>query len=325
MPRQDQLGAVHTLIHIGCGANPNIDEYISLAQHVWLIDADTEVFVKLEQILQAQDSDLYKNIHTRLALVDVEQRKANFYRYSLSWASGIAPVDEKTQRLYPGLQCLSREEQMTIGIATLVKESLPPTKNENIDNHMLLLGCGYQNEALLQALEDSNELCRFSTVVSLPTHNQCEPIAVPPTLYTLEQSSLELTLKNNSQLLARHPLIKKIKNLKVEAAKDREKLEQQLVESRQQLTERDNQLDKLTKKNKEDAQQVNNVTKMCEDLKQQLEKCTKERNDFKLQLEAKQQELNYRTQKIDEEEIKIEEQLNLIKKLLNKEKVALYE
>lgn len=280
MPKQNQIRAVHTLIHIGCGTNPNIDEYISLAEHVWLIDADTEVLDKLEEIIQAPESESYRNIHTRLALVDTEQGKATFHRYSLPWASGVTPIDEKTQRLYPGLQCLSSEEQTTIAISTLVKECLSSTESEQIDNHMLLLGCGYKNETLLQALEDSDELSRFSTVVVLPIHRHYKPIEVPPTLYAPLQPPLNFTLPSNAQILARNPLIKVIKNLKIEASRDRQELEWQLEEHRHQLneshqqkTELDKQLSQCMQQRDKNAKEVENIANAHEALKEQLVDC----------------------------------------------------
>lgn len=316
MPKQNQLGSVHTLIHIGCGANPNIDEYISLAENVWLIDADTEVIAKLEEITQAQENDAYKNVHTRQALADIEQCKATFYRYSLSWANGITPIDEKTQHLYPGLKCLSSEEHTTTAIATLVKECLLPTEQENIDNHMLLLSCGHQNEPLLQSLEVSNVLCRFRSVVVLPAHRQHKPIAVPPTLYTTIQSSQELTLPSNSQILVEHPLIKVIKDLKEEAAKDRQKLEHQLLDNRQQLAERDqrlaelnderNQTQEVLKGNRQTLEQSRQAEKIAYYKRDEEAKRAEQTASQKDALLAELKEMQWRVEKIQTEHAGLE-------------------
>ena len=143
------------------------------------------------------------------------------------------------------MQCLSSEEKTTIAITALVKECLSSTANENIDNHMLLLDCGYQNEALLQALEVSDELSCFSIVVVIPTYRQQKPIAVPLSLYTPEQPSIKLTLPNNSQILDQLPLIKVIKKLKIEANREHQKLEQRLLEQENQLAECVRQRDEL--------------------------------------------------------------------------------
>lgn len=316
MPKQDQIRAVHTLIHIGCGANPNIDEYISLAEHVWLIDADTEVITKLEEITQAQENDLYKNVHTRLTLVDDKQRKTTFYRYSLPWASGIIPIDEKTQRLYPGLQCLSSEEKTTTAIDTLVKECLSLTESENIDKHMLLLGCGYQNEALLQALEGSEELSRFISVVVLPAHRQQKPIAVPPTLYGSEQSSLNLTLPKSSEILVRHPLIEVIKKMEQEMRQECEKRQQQLLERDQQLAECNKQLSECAQQRNEINNKIEGLNKEKVSLKKQLE----DKDDKIASSKQKVQEQYYRNLRLEQEIIKLEAQLELIKNVLLQEK-----
>ncbi|MGM0855822.1 MAG: hypothetical protein ACQEW0_01905 [Pseudomonadota bacterium] len=268
MPKQDQLGAVHTLIHIGCGASPNIDEYISLAEHVWLIDADTNVLDNLDEIIKATDGDSYINVHTRLALVDADQAKATFYRYSLPWASGVAPVDEKTQRLYPGLKSLSSEEQTTTAIDTLVKECLSFTESENIDNHMLLLDCGYQNEALLQALEVSDEISCFSILVALPAHRQQKSIAVPPSLDSAATPPpTKLTLPANSQILQHHPQVQHHK--------------QQIDEYKRLLKENAQQLKDAAKALRESEALREQDQRSLEISQQQLAERTQQRNEAK--------------------------------------------
>ena len=339
MPIQDQLGAVHTLIHIGCGANPNINEYISLAEHVWLIDADTDVLNKLDEIVQAAESDSYRNVYTRLALADAEQRKAIFYRYSLPWANGVTPVEVKTQDLYPGLQRLSSKEQTTSAISCLVKECLPPERFEANDNHVLLLDCGYQNEQLMQALDVSGEISLFSSIVVLPISHQYQPLIVPPSLFGPVALNLGLTLPEMSICMVQHPLVKKMKRLESEAIDNEYKIKKIAQESDQRLKKTEQyhlEIEKvkiqLTEKNKEiveykrqsdkHAQQAKNTAHENDILKHKLKQCSKERDLVNEQAANDGKKCSHIKEKMSEIEkelyskkIELEKCLNEIKEL----------
>ncbi len=281
MPEHAQPAPYHTLIHIGCGATPNLDEYRALAQHVWLIDADSGALATLEAETEGLDQ-----IHTRHALVDTEERPGTFYRYSLPWASGLAPADDATQRLYPGLRCLSSTEQPTMPIGELIAQCLPA---ESDASHLLLLDIGRHNAELLSALEESGLLSRLTNVFVVPAHRRDQQVSVPPSLYGPVEPPKGLTLPENSQVLERHPLLRQLQRQQQEAKQHRQAREH----SQQQLAERDKQLSELNHQRDEKAKQAESAVKERDALKQQLEQAQQH-------LAEREKQLDERTQQRDE-------------------------
>ncbi|MEX1213617.1 methyltransferase domain-containing protein [Saccharospirillum sp.] len=255
----------HSLIHLGCGVAPNIDEYLALAEHVWLVDADSQVLDNLGTIVQELE-----NVHIVQALADTEQRSGILYRYSLPWANGPIPVDDATQRLYPGLRSQGIEEQPTTAVDTVLSQCLPEAEDQVA--HLLLLDVGNYNATLLQALENSGLLGRLATVIVLPAHRRQQPVPVPPSLLSAETSPNGLTLPSNSQVLARHPLL-----LKLEHAKN------QLAECGQQV---DKTKRSVIKQADEYAQSLTIEQEKSAQLEKERDQYLHQRDDLKLQLEA---------------------------------------
>lgn len=288
MPESSQPAPYHTLIHLGCGASPNLEEYRALAEHIWLIDADTQVLAALEDTAQAME-----NIHFHQALADTEKRPGSFYRYSLPWANGLAPLDDATQRLYPGLRCIGSTQQFTTPVDALLEHCLP--EHDGSTENLLLLDVGHSNDALLQALEENDMLNRLANVIVLPAQRRARPVAVPPSLHSVATSSaINLTLPENSQVLQHHPLLQQLQHQKQHLAEyeallkenaqqlkeaanalreseaQREQHQQALAHSQQQLTEREKQLAELTQQRDEQAKQLESLSNEKKNLEKKV-------------------------------------------------------
>ncbi|WP_336269496.1 hypothetical protein [Vreelandella arctica] len=255
MPDQSHAAPYHTLIHIGCGATPNLTAYGQLAKHGWLIDADQDVINHLETVLAT-----HPTLRCQQSLVGTQEQTGTFYRYSAPWANGLTPIDEATQRLYPGLRCLDSTEQTITPVHTLVEHCLPANDSEPAGQHLLLLEAGQQNEPLLNALEETGQLKRFATVIVLPAHRRALPIPVPPSLHGPVDAPAGLSLPENSQVLKQHPLLEQTQHYQQALAHTEQQLEeaeqarviarseatkqsQALEATQKQLTERDQQLE----------------------------------------------------------------------------------
>ncbi|MBE0405280.1 hypothetical protein [Halomonas citrativorans] len=216
-----------TLIHIGCGATPNLNEYRALAKHIWLVDADSQAIVELQEI-----SRTFESVNILHALVDTEKRSGTFYRYSLNWANSLAPIDETIQQLYPGLKQLDSTQQLTTPIGELVTQCLPEN-SEARDTSLLLLDVGCQNANLLNALESGGVLSHFAMVILMPTHRRAQAITVPYSLHEATSAPEGLTLPEKSQVLERHPLLEQLQRCQADIKQQRGELTQQLEEAHQ--------------------------------------------------------------------------------------------
>lgn len=265
-----------SLIHLGCGEAPYVDEYLALAEQVWLIDADSRAIEDLGEAAGERE-----NLHIVHALADTEERAATFYRYSLPWANGLVPVSEATQQLYPGLRTLENEEQTTTPVDRLLSQCLP--QHEDPGEHMLLLDLGDSNSDLMQALEETGLLARLHTVIVLPAHRRQSPVAVPPSLYPAEAKPESLTLPDNAQVLQRHPLL-----FELEQAK--QKLTELRAVHENVSLQLDEAADKLQKKEAE------------------LENRTTERDWIQQQLMQRDEELAVSIQQLEESKRNIEQQ-----------------
>ncbi|MGM0695017.1 MAG: hypothetical protein ACQEUN_16695 [Pseudomonadota bacterium] len=300
MPHNNDAKPYHTLIHIGCGAQPEVGEYRRLAEQIWLIDADSERLATLEAALaeaweapqdatgteQGQAPDIEPEpVHIHQALVDTEKRPATFHRYSLAWANGLGPPDEATQRLYPGLQCLGSTQQQTTPVNDVVAHCLPASAGDSAA-HLLLLDVGAQNSPLLRALEQSGALGRFVTVIVLPAHRRATPAPVPPSLQLASLAPDGLTLPEHSQVLMRHPFLEQLTDL----TQQRDELKQQLEQRTQERDEKAQQAANATKERDELKQQLEQRTQERDEKAQQAANATKERDEIKQQLAQRTQE-----------------------------------
>lgn len=203
-----------TLIHIGCGAQPDLAAYRVLADQVWLVEADADAVAALEPLVQGD-----AQLHLCHAVVDASTRVAPFYRYSLPWANGLVALDEATQRLYPSLRCLSDDEVKTEAVEALVSACLgqaakasPGAAEESGagEAHLLILDVGRHNAALLQALEHSGALVHFTTVVVVSAHRRDAPVGVPHSLCEQVKAPVGLVLPDHAQVLMRHPQLQRL-------------------------------------------------------------------------------------------------------------------
>lgn len=285
-----------SLIYLGCGETPNIDEYLALADNIWLIDADSRAIDSLSEA-----AGELENVHIVHALVDTEERAGTFYRYNLPWANGRVPVNSVTKQLYPGLRILDSEEQTTTPVDRLLSQCLP--QQENTGKHMLFLDVGDSNSGLLQALEEAGLLARLQTVIVLPAHRKQPPVVVPPSLCSTGAQQGNLALPENAEFLTRHPLLndleqgrrklaefedllqKKTNNLEEvtdkllksnatgeELTQERDRLKQQLIERDAQLTDLNRQLAEATAASEIEAAEHAKVLKIEQEKTIQLEK-----------------------------------------------------
>ena len=64
--------------------------------------------------------------------MDVEERAATFYRYSLPWASGPHPLRDELLQRYPGIKTLNTHEQTTTAIHHLMAEMAVAKQQHNV-------------------------------------------------------------------------------------------------------------------------------------------------------------------------------------------------
>ena len=311
-----------TLIHIGCGAQPDLAAYRLLADQVWLVEADADAVAALEPLVQ-DDGQL----HVRHAVVDVSARVVPFYRYSLPWANGLVALDEATQRLYPSLRCLTDDEVKTEAVDALVSACLGQAANASLGSaeesgageaHLLILDVGGHNAALLPALEHSGALARFSTVVIIPAHRRDTQIDVPPSLYGPVDTPAGLNLPDNTQVLARHPLLKALKHAQAHLGALTAE-HQQLTATRDTLTKEKSALTAeragLAKEKQALSAEKQTLTTERDTLAHAKAALTAERDKLKQTIAEGQQ----RQVLLEEELVKANAQIELIKDLLLRE------
>ena len=213
----------HTLIHLGCGARPPVETYRKSADHVWLIDADESVISKLEE-----EWTEVPEVHCHQALVDVEERKATFHVYNLSWANGLTPVSPELKRLYPGLACKSTNDQPTKDIRSLVKDVIRAPELRNL----LILDVGEQGQRLLDALNESGLLNEFVDVVFIPLGRGNQSLSIPPALTDVSlPEGIASSLPSYARSLTLHPLVVENQQLKkeiIERTRQRDEFKQRL-------------------------------------------------------------------------------------------------
>ena len=240
-PLLDEPTQLHTLIHLGSGASPALSAYTQAAEHIWLVDACPEVQATLNDLAATQP-----NVHVSSALVDVEERAATFYRYSLPWASGPHPVSDELLQRYPGIKALNTHEQTTTAIHHLMAEIAVAKQQHNV----LVMDLGAQNVPLMHALEQQGWLSAFTYVVVIPAPRTplrleelpsgVQAVAIPP-------SSVANLLPEPSEatVLQRHPLL--LETQRLQAA---------LTNAEQRQQETIQQVEALTKANNEATQQL---------------------------------------------------------------------
>jgi len=226
MPEQKTANNYETLIHLGCGANPPIDEYAAIANQVYLIEADD----KIADTLKCRTRDL-ANIHLVQALLDTDERHATFYRYNFAWANSLIPVSPELARLYPGVRLEGKDERQTTSINRLINEYLP-AQNSGVEN-LLVMDLGPQNQKMLQALDANQLLEKLGTIILLSAHRRSEEIVIPPNLYQPDTASIQLTLPNKSCVLQPHPLLQECRRLQLQA----EQSTKRAIDSEQQVEE----------------------------------------------------------------------------------------
>lgn len=302
MPEQ-QLKKFHTLIHLGCGANPNITEYLALAEQIWLIDADAEVIKELEQAVEDLD-----NIQAKQALVASENEQATFYRYNLSWANGLNPIDEKTADLYPGLVCLSEAESETSAIKSLLRACLSGV--ETGTKNILLVDLGLENETILRALEEQELIDDFEIIVVIPAHRRSELAAIPLSLTIIKEGVNGFDLPVGSQFLKKHPLWQESNDWRKKAEHWQEKYEQvQLVAEKTQ--EQLEQSSHVLNERSDELSQVQEVLAKAQEQVTELTQCNQEQNllveEYKQQLEQLSQALEKKNKELSQEALKLKE------------------
>ncbi|MCG5510661.1 hypothetical protein [Ectothiorhodospira lacustris] len=275
----------HTLIHLGAGTQPPVAFYTALAENSWLIDADPQVIAKRQDELEDQSG-----LQVRQALIDTEQRPGTFHRYNLSWANGLIPPSQTVQRLYPGLVCLAKEDQLTTDIKQLIKEISPDGHRPNL----LIMDLGDKAQALLDELQQSGQLSAFSRVVVIPAPRGAQPLALPPSLHgPLYNPEARLGgLPEQQQVFVRHPLAEDNRRLTQERDAKAKALEAEQGKTAQLAKERDT----LKSQCEEQAQRAEQLTQENAAFKDDIAKLKQQRDEFKAQAEQHQQALKHAQQ-----------------------------
>ncbi|TKJ10798.1 hypothetical protein [Halomonas sp. 15WGF] len=273
-PLRDEPTQLHTLIHLGTGASPALSAYTQAAEHIWLVDACPEVQATLNNLAATQP-----NVHVSSALVDVEERAATFYRYSLPWASGPHPLSDELLQRYPGIKALHTHEQTTTAIHHLMAEMAVAKQQHNV----LIMDLGAQNVPLMHALEQQGWLSAFTYLVVIPTPRTplrleelpsgVQAVAIPP-------SSVANLLPEPSEatVLQRHPLL--LETQRLQAA---------LTNAEQRQQETTQQIEALTKANNDANQQAEQHAQALTAEQEKTAQLTKERDQLAQQRDAAKQ------------------------------------
>ncbi|MGE6512615.1 hypothetical protein [Vreelandella aquamarina] len=271
---EEKTTLLHTLVHLGSGPSPALTAYIQAAEHIWLVDACPEAQASLNSLTASQP-----NVHVSSALVDVEERAATFYRYSLPWASGPHPLSDELLQRYPGIKTLNTHEQTTTAIHHLMAEMAVAKQQHNV----LIMELGAQNVPLMHALEQQGWLSAFTYVVVIPAPRTplrleelpsgVQAVAIPP-------SSVAHLLPEPSEatVLQRHPLL--LETQRLQAA---------LTNAEQRQQETTQQIEALTKANNDANQQAEQHAQALTAEQEKTARLTKERDQLAQQRdEAKQ-------------------------------------
>jgi hypothetical protein len=271
---EEKTTLLHTLVHLGSGPSPALTAYTQAAEHIWLVDACPEAQASLNSLTASQP-----NVHVSSALVDVEERAATFYRYSLPWASGPHPLSDELLQRYPGIKTLNTHEQTTTAIHHLMAEMAVAKQQHNV----LIMELGAQNVPLMHALEQQGWLSAFTYVVVIPAPRTplrleelpsgVQAVAIPP-------SSVAHLLPEPSEatVLQRHPLL--LETQRLQAA---------LTNAEQRQQETTQQIEALTKANNDANQQAEQHAQALTAEQEKTAKLTQERDQLAQQRdEAKQ-------------------------------------
>ena len=271
---EEKTTLLHTLVHLGSGSSPALTTYTQAAEHIWLVDACPEVQASLNSLTASQP-----NVHVSSALVDVEERAATFYRYSLPWASGPHPLSDELLQRYPGIKTLNTHEQTTTAIHHLMAEMAVAKQQHNV----LIMELGAQNVPLMHVLEQQGWLSAFTYVVVIPAPRTplrleelpsgVQAVAIPP-------SSVANLLPEPSEatVLQRHPLL--LETQRLQAA---------LTNAEQRQQETTQQIEALTKANNDANQQAEQHAQALKAEQEKTSQLTKERDQLARQRdEAKQ-------------------------------------
>jgi uncharacterized phage infection (PIP) family protein YhgE len=271
---EEKTTLLHTLVHLGSGPSPALTAYTQAAEHIWLVDACPEAQASLNSLTASQP-----NVHVSSALVDVEERAATFYRYSLPWASGPHPLSDELLQRYPGIKTLNTHEQTTTAIHHLMAEMAVAKQQHNV----LIMELGAQNVPLMHALEQQGWLSAFTYVVVIPAPRTplrleelpsgVQAVAIPP-------SSVAHLLPEPSEatVLQRHPLL--LETQRLQAA---------LTNAEQRQQETTQQIEALTKANNDANQQAEQHAQALTAEQEKTAQLTKERDQLAQQRDAAKQ------------------------------------
>ncbi|WMC09218.1 hypothetical protein PU634_08745 [Oceanimonas pelagia] len=307
----------HTLIHIGCGSQPDIELYTQLAESIILVDAAGSV----ASVLKKLEKKTSKTVTVLQKSVAASTRPVCFHEYNVSWANGFTPASEQLKRLYPGLTLLCQKEDTAISLPELL-ETLDLEDNAS---HLLILDLQEEAEAMLQQLAQTELLSCFAAIV-LPYHRQAIRLAKLPLQLHPAADQLDARLTqalNQPDVYIVHPWQQQL-----------HAQQSQIIQLQQQLKKQSSekaQTEKALKNNKKNTQQLQKqikslqqnlnsastknaeLQKKLEDTQKQLEQAQPQTHNTSLPLV---QEQYSRQQLIEHEMLKAEAQLELIKDVL---------
>lgn len=316
---------IDTLVHLGAGRGASLDDFFAddsakPPRRALLVEVDEERARGLERRVAALPEHLAEHIRVERAAVSATPGAAVYYRCNLEDASGLhAPTG--LQSLYPGLEVEARQEVEAVAPDTLVA----PLGLSRDEHNLLVLELPGEELAVLEALGerllDFAELrLRCGREVLFEGGRSARAV-----LAWLEEAGFELTSEDSDDdpewpwwRLRRNDVVLQNRELsrRVEA------LERSLAEQTRTAEHRRARIQELRLQHSRAEEAETAGAAEREKLEKDLARCRQELETAQTrlrELEAEVEERGYRQRLLDEELLKAEAQIELIKDVLLRE------
>lgn len=144
-----------TLVHIGAGDKPPIDEYAKSAESVFLVEPREAAFKKLQGKKEG-----FENVSVFKSVICDSQGEVDFIEFNLAWASGISEPSSQLFKLYPGLRQTNKQRRNAQALEDLLNKI-----GISGENNLLILDVNDDSMRLLDSLVKTRYFAWFSEIV----------------------------------------------------------------------------------------------------------------------------------------------------------------
>ncbi len=327
---------IDTLVHMGAGRCIELEEYLTLQpRQLLLVEADSQLAEdlqnRIENVTQAQVS---------CVAIAGNPGQATLYRYNLPEVNSLHPASGLMD-LFPGLKLVEQQQVEAVSPVTLLKPLQLQAEKEN----RLVIDLPGEELPVLEALQQSQQLELFSLVYLYcgrePLYEGSEPAT--RILEWLKAEGFDMVVEDDSPdpdrpcwSFRRNALHLRYRGLQQQV----EKLTQDRDGQAKLANDRQSQLDQVSKTRDEQAKVVVDlqaqIEKLTQDRDSQIDNLSKQVEQQAKQITDKQAQMEYaqralqekdaqiaestqRQRLLDDEIIKAEAQIDLIKDVLLRE------